>query len=84
MVGGHAEEAERLRETGAYAKHYPTTAERYADERADARWLAERSAEMARSALGEIGHSPTLVTQYAEIARSMALASLAKMQAYQQ
>ena len=92
MVGGHAEEAERLvrgeppvtkaAEPWDLWDETRTTAERYADERADARWLAEQAAEWARAALYEIGHSPTLVTQYAESARSLALASLAKMQAY--
>jgi len=91
MAGGHPEQAEKLRDRGLFADGESATgsAERippppYEAERTDARQLASKAGAIARAAANEIGHSPTLLAQYATIAQSLALASLAMQKAYQQ
>ena len=89
MVGGHAEQAERLRDSGTYGgmfdrPPYSGTAVSREDHLADARWLARTAAQWARNSLWQLSTQPAEAALSAAAAQSLALASLALMKAYAQ
>ena len=80
MVGGHAEEAERLRDSGSFAD---AVAERTQETSLpmDARGLASDATSYLRLAIQELHYNAELSARYAALAQAAALTSLARQKA---